>query len=91
MQAQQTAPGRLLRYDAGLLFLWCWLLGLGFSFATGHPDIPNSLGAGAGLFVVGLIALLISRHSPNRYRIAVLAATAGFALAMFGVWGALRA
>lgn len=89
LQAEITKAQRLLRYDAGLLFLWCWLLGFGHAWAAGHPDIPFSLGAGVFLFIIGAAVLIATRRSQNRYRNAVITSTLAFALAMFGVWSAI--
>lgn len=84
MQAQQTAAPRLLRYDAGLLFLWCWLLGLGHQIAIGHVDILLGLGSGFWYFVMASVFLFGRRHSPTRLRGAMIAATIITALLTYG-------
>lgn len=68
MQAQQTAAPRLLRYDAGLLFLWCELLAVGLGFAEGVLIPLETAAQGAILFLIGMVFLYWNRRSETRLR-----------------------
>ena len=65
---------RSLRYDAGMLFLWCWLLGFAYVFALGRPSPIEGLGSGLVIFLISALVLFGKRNSRTRLRASLLTA-----------------
>jgi cell shape-determining protein MreD len=74
MLAPEAGKTRLLRYDAGLLLIWCWLLGVAYIFTLGRVAPIEGLGFGLVVFAISSMVLFAKRHSASRLSTALVSA-----------------
>lgn len=85
MQAEQTAAPRLMRYDAGLLFLWCLLISTVAAVLTKDVNVFRIFGFAMVPFVLSGALMFAGRKMPARLMKAMIVAAVLTALSTYGL------